>query len=96
MKRRFVMILFCFVFLASSVPNTSAFDDGSFEAVAADIIVLRPGCFIATIVGSALFLVALPIAAASGSTQETAEALVLHPARLTFQRPMGELSSVIK
>ena len=90
------MILLCLLFLASSAPNTSAFDDGSFEAVAADIIVLRPGCFIATVLGSALFLVALPVAAVSGSTHETAEALVLHPARLTFQRPMGELSSVIK
>jgi hypothetical protein len=96
MKRRFVMILFCVVFLASSAPKTSAFDDGSFEAVAADLIVLRPGCFVATILGSALFLVALPVAAASGSIHQTAEALVLHPARLTFQRPVGEVSSVIK
>ena len=96
MKRRIVMMLFCLVFLAASTPNTSAFDDGSFEAVAADIIVVRPGCFIATVLGSALFLIALPVAAISGSTHDTAEALVLHPARLTFQRPMGELSSMVK
>jgi len=82
-------------FLLASSPQTHAFDDRSFEAVAADVIVVRPVSFVATILGSALFLVALPVAAISGSTEQTAEALVLKPARATFTRPLGDLSSLI-
>jgi hypothetical protein len=82
------------IFLAASTPRTSAFDDGSFEAVAADAIVVRPFSFVATILGSALFIVTLPVAAISKSTSVTAEALVLKPGRMTFTRPMGELSTL--
>ncbi len=94
MKRRIVITLFSLLFLFASTPRTQAFDDGSYEAVAADVVAVRPLCFIATLLGSAFFLVALPVAAISGSTHRTAEALVLHPARATFTRPMGELSSL--
>jgi hypothetical protein len=93
--RRIIVMIFCAVFLAASTPSSSAFDDGSFEAVAADAIVVRPFTFLATVLGSALFVVTLPVAAISKSTSDTAEALVLRPGRMTFTRPMGELSSLI-
>jgi hypothetical protein len=92
--RRILVLLFSAVFLAASMPSASAFDDGSFEAVAADVLVVRPFSFVATVLGSALFVVALPVAAISKSTSETAEALVKKPARMTFTRPMGELSTL--
>ena len=93
--RRLVFLLLCAVLLVASAPATSAFDDNSFEAVAADIIVIRPFGFVATVIGSALFIVALPVAALSHSTSETAEALVLKPARMTFTRPLGEISNLV-
>jgi hypothetical protein len=92
--RRILILTLSAVFLAATTPNTSAFDDGSFEAVAADALVVRPFSFVATVLGSAIFVVALPVAAISGSTSQTAEALVLKPGRATFTRPMGELSSL--
>ncbi len=58
-------------------------------AVAADAVLGRPLYFGATIVGSALFLVSLPVAITSKSVHSTAEALVLKPARATFTRPLG-------
>lgn len=94
MKRNF-LILISAVFLAGFAPSTSAFDDGSFEAVAADVVVVRPFSFVATIIGSALFVVSLPIAAISDSVSDTAEALVLTPGRMTFTRPVGELSTIV-
>lgn len=93
--RRILILMLSAIFLAATTPNTSAFDDGSFEAVAADALVVRPFSFVATIVGSAIFIIALPVAAISNSTSQTAEALVLKPGRATFTRPMGELSSLI-
>ena len=93
MKRN-VLILISALFLAASAPSTSAFDDGSFEAVAADVIVVRPFSFVATLLGSALFVVSLPVAAISDSVSDTAEALVYTPGRMTFTRPVGELSTL--
>ena len=59
-------------------------------AVAADALVGRPLCFAATVIGSAIFVVTLPVAATSHSVHSTAESLVLTPARATFTRPLGD------
>ena len=93
MRRIFTFI---FVVMLISVTTTSvrAFDDNTFEAAAADVIVVRPVSFIATVLGTAVFIVSLPIAAISGSVDDTAEALVLTPGRATFTRPVGELSTL--
>ena len=95
--KRTVLILISALSLAAFTPSASAsaFDDGSFEAVATDIIVVRPFSFVATLIGSALFVVSLPIAAISDSVADTSEALVLNPGRMTFTRPVGELSTII-
>jgi hypothetical protein len=58
------------------------------------VALVRPGCFLATIVGSAVFVVALPFAAASGSVKSTADTLVLGPANATFTRPVGDFTSL--
>ena len=60
--------------------------------VAADVLVARPAGLVATVVGSAIYVVALPFAAIAGDTKETGRALVGAPARWTFQRRLGELS----
>jgi hypothetical protein len=60
-------------------------------ATAVDVAVARPISFAATILGSALFVVSLPIALASGSVKETARVLVEAPAKDTFIRPVGDL-----
>ena len=93
MKRTF-LILTSVLMLIGSTQTVSAFDDGSFEAAAADVLVVRPLSFVATILGSALFVVSLPVAAISDSVSDTAEALVFTPGRMTFTRPVGELSTL--
>lgn len=92
--RRTVVILVAAILLAGTSRPARAFDDNTFEAVAADIVVVRPFSFVATVLGSALFLVSLPVTAISKSTPQAAEALVLRPGRMTFTRPVGELSSL--
>ena len=59
--------------------------------VIVDTVLIRPACLVATIVGGALFVVSLPIAATSKSIDSTAHALVVRPAEATFTRPLGEL-----
>jgi hypothetical protein len=78
--------------LAAASP-ASASEDTSFEIIA-DTIVVRPACLVATVVGSALFVVRLPFSAASKSVKKTANTLVVKPAQATFTRPLGDMDAL--
>jgi hypothetical protein len=60
--------------------------------VASDMFVIRPVYFVGTVLGSAVFVVALPWAAIGGSVKQNADALVVQPAKMTFIRPVGDFS----
>jgi hypothetical protein len=60
--------------------------------VASDMFVIRPVYFVGTVLGSAVFVVALPWAAIGGSVKQNADALVVYPAKMTFIRPVGDFS----
>lgn len=77
-----------------SVAPSSASEKGGPMEVAADAIVVRPACLVATVVGSAVFVVALPWAALSKSVKRTADTLVVKPANATFTRPMGDVDAL--
>ena len=64
--------------------------------MAADALVIRPACFVATVLGSAVFVVALPAAAISKSVKKTANTLVVKPANATFTRPMGDMDALME
>jgi len=61
-----------------------------------DTVLVRPFCLAATIVGSALFVVSLPMAATSNSVHRTAQALVVKPGQATFKRPLGDLDELLE
>ena len=95
MKKKLVTLVCVSVLsLASTTPCLASSDTGSLEAVA-DIFVVRPGCLVATVLGSAIFVVALPIAAISRSIPQTAQVLVVQPAKATFSRPVGDMSDLV-
>ncbi len=71
-----------------------AYDDSSSMVVAADVLVARPACLAATIVGSAVFVVSLPVALLSKSTNKAAKVLVVGPAKATFTRPLGDFDNL--
>lgn len=79
--------------LGSVTPALASSDDGPLT-VAADFIVVRPACLVATVIGSALFVAALPIAATSRSVKKTAHTLVISPAKATFTRPLGDMEAL--
>jgi len=60
-----------------------------------DVLVARPISLAVTTLGSALFVVSLPFAAASRSTHETAQTLVVGPARDLFTRPVGDFDGFL-
>ena len=80
--------------LGSTSPALASDDSGSLE-LAADVVVVRPACFLATVIGSALFVVSLPVAATSRSVKKAARTLVVRPAKATFTRPLGDMESLM-
>jgi hypothetical protein len=92
MKTKLLTAFCALAFLFTATPRTLA-SDNSVEVIA-DAAVVRPGCFLATILGTAIFVAVLPIAATSKSIKKTARTLVGNPARATFTRPLGDFSSL--
>ena len=89
------LILGCSMALCFGLATPArAMEDGTAEAIAADVIVARPACLVATVAGSAVFVLALPFAAMSKSVKKTAHTLVVRPAQATFTRELGALNAV--
>jgi hypothetical protein len=63
-------------------------------SIAIDAVLVRPACFVATIVGGALFIISLPVAIPSRSVHRAAHALVVKPADATFKRPLGDFEDL--
>ncbi len=59
-----------------------------------DVILARPLCLAATALGSAFFVLSLPIALPTKSVNRSAQALVVTPAKATFTRPLGDFESL--
>ncbi len=56
-----------------------------------DLTLLRPLGFVQTVVSGAFLLVGMPIAAATGTTDQLVEICWTQPVDQTFRRPLGEL-----
>jgi hypothetical protein len=57
----------------------------------ADAFLMRPFMLVSTVVTTATFIVMLPFSLLGGNVGESADQLVVEPARYTFVRPLGEL-----
>jgi hypothetical protein len=93
MKQKLLAVL-CVGLITLGGVSTSRADDAKAVASIADVTIVRPGCFVATVIGTAFFIVALPVAAVSGSVKKTAHTLVVEPAQATFTRPVGDFTDL--
>ncbi len=80
----------CALALSLTFVNTSSAVEHDPGVIAADALLARPLGFVATIVGGVTFVLALPVAATSGSIDSAADSLVAQPAWWTFRRPLGD------
>ena len=91
-----VMLLLCATSLVHAAEDTYTArrgDDVSAETILVDGLLLRPAGVLATIVGSAAFVVTLPFSIPTRSVDKAAQKLVVDPARYTFIRPLGQIES---
>jgi hypothetical protein len=89
MKRITATLLVVFIVISFSVP---AFALDQEAEITADVLLVRPVSLVATVLGTALFMVALPFSIPSGSVGSTAQALIAEPFKYTFMRPVGDTS----
>jgi hypothetical protein len=88
--RKLFLIVSC-VLLLSSLSSRATEEYGwRFAATTTDIFIARPFTFAATILGGALWTIALPITAPTRTSEEAFDALVRHPWSLTFDRELGD------
>jgi hypothetical protein len=76
----------------ASYQGTYAPGDASGASIAGDTLLIRPASFVATVGGTGLFLLSLPLSILSNTVDESAHKLVVNPARYTFKRPLGHFS----
>ncbi len=91
LKSKLFTAVLCGLLFAPGFCSESQATNGGPMATAVDVAIARPLSFAATIIGSVLFVVSLPIALTSGSVKDTAHVLVEAPAKDTFVRPVGDL-----
>jgi len=60
----------------------------------ADVVVVRPISFASTVIGSAFFVIGLPVTSLMKKNKPAARALVTYPAWATFQRPLGDMDAM--
>ena len=94
MKTKFKLVTLLLALTFVTAPSTFAADDAGMLMIA-DVAVVRPVCLAATAIGSAFFVISLPIAAMSRSTKKAAHVLVVNPARATFTRPLGDMDALM-
>jgi hypothetical protein len=95
MKAKLITILCVVALSVGSVASSSASETSGPLTVTVDAVVIRPACLVATVLGSAVFVVALPVATISKSVKKTADTLVVKPANATFTRPLGDMDALL-
>ena len=99
-SKPFVLCLIALALMVRPLPALSATDGKGEqlpqgnppgpEAMTVDLVAVRPLGVVATLAGSAIFIVSLPFSALGGNTEAAWDRLVADPARFTFTRPLGE------
>jgi len=94
MKTRLLIALCILAVSRVGLAPTRASDEKDPVWVITDAVLVRPACFAVTAVGSVFFVVSYPIAAVSKSVKQTADTLVVKPAKMTFTRPLGDMDAL--
>jgi len=94
MKARLTTLLCIAAIGCASMNQSVAQEKPSTLVKAADAVLVRPLCFTSTVVGSALFLISLPVAAPLKKAKPLADVFVVRPAKATFKRPLGDMEAM--
>ena len=90
------IILLCLPLVVAGLPRVALASDytpppgeATAQDMGADVLIHRPIGLARTVVGAALWVVALPFNLLGGNLGESADKLIAEPAKHTFARPLG-------
>lgn len=93
--KKFLILVFSLMLLVSTADYTRAasakVEEPSGAEYFLDIALLRPVGLVTTVLGTAIYVVSLPISIPTSRADEAAEKLVAAPFNYTFKRPLGTL-----
>lgn len=91
MKTKPISTVICVLVLLMNRPTPAfASSDSDATSIVVDVAVARPFTCALTILGSAVFVVSLPVTIPTGSVKKVAHTLVVGPAKDTLTRPVGD------
>jgi hypothetical protein len=93
-KKKWMVLIVVGVFvltpgLSGATQGTDWAKEPTATAMIADFVFVRPLGIVATVLGSAFFIVTLPFSAPGGNAKAAYEKLMKEPAKFTFARPLG-------
>ena len=88
MKRKWTALLVALVIITSAAPAYAEITQS--DLVVLDVALIRPVGIVSVVVGTALFILSLPVSIPSGSVGTAANSLVKDSFEYTFIRPVGD------
>lgn len=92
--QKIMVLVVAAALMAGTAGNVLAMNQKDYQpsasAMVADTLIARPLGFATIFIGGAMWLVALPFSAPSGSIGLAGEKMVVEPAKFTFVRPLGD------
>lgn len=88
MKRKWTALLTALVIITSAAPAYAEITQS--DLVVLDVALIRPVGIVSVVVGTALFILSLPVSIPSGSVGAAANSLVKDSFEYTFIRPVGD------
>lgn len=93
MKKILIALLVVFTLVTSTAPAMAAIASDTKDAdVIADALVVRPIGIASIVLGSVIFVVALPFSIPTRSVGKVGKLIVVDPCKYTFVRPMGDFN----
>jgi hypothetical protein len=76
------------------LPASASPRNATSTEVAADVLIVRPLCFVSAIIGSVVFVATLPFTAPCCGVHEAADVLVARPGHAAFVRELGDMDAL--
>lgn len=89
MKRKWTVLLIVMVMVIVTSAAPASADITQSDLVVLDVALIRPVGIVSVVVGTALFILSLPVSIPSGSVGTVANSLVKDSFEYTFIRPVG-------
>lgn len=88
MKKKLIAFLLLFALIAGAVPALA--NEPTDASVVADVLLVRPVSLASIVVGSVVFVIALPFSLPTRSAGKVGQRMVLDTVEFTFVRPVGD------